>query len=283
MQGNSAYDRRGLEIEKEEARRWYDMAVKSMEKRKAEDVVLCLDAATGQTLWRTVFPDGLYRDHPIMGSSKIGVYSTNVAAADGRVFARTTSGWTFALEADTGKALWSSPHAAGIHRAVVGGVLVSSSPDLVALDAKTGEKKWEADGVGKGSVCWADGMLYLYSEKDGMAGLASCSPDGLQMKGSFCVPGSQQSWAHPVVTGRRLYLRYDDSLCCFDIADRNAKEPDKAEKQVSAPRRERLPDTRESVTHKFSVGGHEGYIMWGSTTTVSRARSSSRWARPDRH
>ena len=29
------------------------------------------------------------------------------------------------------------------------------------------------------------------------------------------------------------------------------------------PIRERLPDTRESVTHKFSVEGHEGYITVG--------------------
>jgi len=36
-----------------------------------------------------------------------------------------------------------------------------------------------------------------------------------------------------------------------------------AEKVVSAPRRERLPDTRQSITHKFSVSGHEGYITVG--------------------
>jgi ribonucleoside-diphosphate reductase alpha chain len=37
-----------------------------------------------------------------------------------------------------------------------------------------------------------------------------------------------------------------------------------AEKQpVGAPRRERLPDTRQSITHKFSVSGHEGYITVG--------------------
>src|SRR5437762_759952 len=29
------------------------------------------------------------------------------------------------------------------------------------------------------------------------------------------------------------------------------------------PRRERLPDTRNSITHKFNVGGHEGYINVG--------------------
>ena len=41
-------------------------------------------------------------------------------------------------------------------------------------------------------------------------------------------------------------------------------ETDKAAAKVTAaPRRERLPDTRRSVTHKFSVGGHEGYITVG--------------------
>jgi len=37
----------------------------------------------------------------------------------------------------------------------------------------------------------------------------------------------------------------------------------RAEKPLSAPRRERLPDTRQSITHKFSVSGHEGYITVG--------------------
>ena len=32
---------------------------------------------------------------------------------------------------------------------------------------------------------------------------------------------------------------------------------------MAAPRRERLPDTRQSITHKFSVSGHEGYITVG--------------------
>jgi ribonucleoside-diphosphate reductase alpha chain len=43
----------------------------------------------------------------------------------------------------------------------------------------------------------------------------------------------------------------------------STKSDEKAEKTVSAPRRERLPDTRKSITHKFSVGGHEGYITVG--------------------
>jgi len=36
-----------------------------------------------------------------------------------------------------------------------------------------------------------------------------------------------------------------------------------AAKQLAAPRRERLPDTRQSITHKFNIAGHEGYITVG--------------------
>jgi ribonucleoside-diphosphate reductase alpha chain len=42
----------------------------------------------------------------------------------------------------------------------------------------------------------------------------------------------------------------------------NQKEKDE-EKKVNKPRRERLPDTRPSITHKFNVAGHEGYICVG--------------------
>jgi ribonucleoside-diphosphate reductase alpha chain len=43
-----------------------------------------------------------------------------------------------------------------------------------------------------------------------------------------------------------------------------SSETDKAAAKVKAvPRRERLPDTRQSITHKFSVAGHEGYITVG--------------------
>ena len=42
-----------------------------------------------------------------------------------------------------------------------------------------------------------------------------------------------------------------------------SKAADKKEQVVYRPRRERLPDTRPSLTHKFNVGGHEGYINVG--------------------
>jgi outer membrane protein assembly factor BamB len=85
------------------------------------------------------------------------------------------------------------------------------------IELKTGKTMWESENAKKGSICWADGMLYLYCEKDGKASLATCSPKGLEMKGTFNTAGMNQSWAHPVVFGGRLYLRYDDNLYCYNV------------------------------------------------------------------
>ncbi len=101
-----------------------------------------------------------------------------------------------------------------IHKGYIYG---NNSGGWACLDLKTGRKMWGERGVGKGSLCWADDMLYLFGESGGRAGLATCSPQGMQMKGEFRVEGSGPSWAHPVVIGGRLYLRYDTNLYCFDV------------------------------------------------------------------
>jgi outer membrane protein assembly factor BamB len=87
----------------------------------------------------------------------------------------------------------------------------------VCLDLRTGEQQWRERAVGKGSLCYADGMLYLFSENNGKAALATCSRDGLEIRGNLTVQGQEKSWAHPVVIGGRLYLRYHNNLYCFDV------------------------------------------------------------------
>jgi ribonucleoside-diphosphate reductase alpha chain len=48
-----------------------------------------------------------------------------------------------------------------------------------------------------------------------------------------------------------------------EVQPLSTKKADKAEKATARPRRERLPDTRQSVTHKFNISGHEGYVTVG--------------------
>lgn len=43
--------------------------------------------------------------------------------------------------------------------------------------------------------------------------------------------------------------------------------------------RRKLPDERKSITHKFSIGGHEGDLIAGCMRKERRARSSSKWRR----
>ena len=93
----------------------------------------------------------------------------------------------------------------------------NNSDGWACLDLKTGQPKWKDRGVGKGSIAWADGMLYLMSEKNGEGALATCSPEGLKITGRVKVAGNGPSWAHPVIIGGRLYLRYDTNLYCFDV------------------------------------------------------------------
>jgi len=88
----------------------------------------------------------------------------------------------------------------------------------ICLDWRTGALKYAEKGVGMGSATAADGMLYTLSEK-GVMGLVSLNPDAHTVISSFKHPdgGEGKSWAHPVVCGRRLYLRQGEKLFVYDI------------------------------------------------------------------
>ncbi|MCF7972470.1 MAG: PQQ-like beta-propeller repeat protein [Phycisphaerae bacterium] len=85
----------------------------------------------------------------------------------------------------------------------------------------TGEPVWVEKGqVGKGSLTSAEGMLVLRSEKGGEVALIKVTPDGYEQTGKFIQPdvGKPMTWAHPVISGKKLYLRDQDQLLCYDVA-----------------------------------------------------------------
>jgi outer membrane protein assembly factor BamB len=87
-------------------------------------------------------------------------------------------------------------------------------------DFKTGEAKWQEKKLGKGSLVYADGCLYLRSEeKRGTVVLLEASANGYNELGRFDQPdrSDKQSWPHPVVVGGRLFLRDQDILLCYDV------------------------------------------------------------------
>jgi hypothetical protein len=79
---------------------------------------------------------------------------------------------------------------------------------------------WRNRSVGKGSLTYADGHLYLEGE-DNVVGLAEASPTGYRETGRFRIPDQGlPSWAHPVVAGGRLYIRNQRTLAEYDIRAR---------------------------------------------------------------
>ena len=93
-----------------------------------------------------------------------------------------------------------------------------SSRNLTALDFETGERLWRDRSVGKGSLIYADGHLYVFGE-NGVMGLVEATGEGYREKGRFEVPRSKRpSWSHPVIANGKLYLRDQDTLYSYDIA-----------------------------------------------------------------
>jgi len=93
----------------------------------------------------------------------------------------------------------------------------SGSSGLTCIEFATGKRMWVNRSVGKGSLAYADGMLYLLSEKQ-VVGLAEANPSAYVEKGRFAIPDQgRDSWAYPVVAGGKLYIRDQGVLTAYDV------------------------------------------------------------------
>ena len=90
--------------------------------------------------------------------------------------------------------------------------------NLMCVNFKTGETAWRDRSVGKGSLVYADGHLYCFSER-GTVGLIKATPDAYHEVSRFKIEkGRRPTWAHPVVARGKLFLREQDKIYCFDVA-----------------------------------------------------------------
>lgn len=90
----------------------------------------------------------------------------------------------------------------------------------ICIDIKTGEVKWGPEkGAGHGSACvlYVDGHL-IYRYESGHVALVKATSEGYQLKGSFMPAHKEkESWAHPVVSDGKLYLREQNRLMCYEL------------------------------------------------------------------
>ncbi len=133
---------------------------------QADEVLVCLDAATGQTLWKTVMPQrgNNYQTHKHRGHFPVPLVSGGVVYQPG------TTGRLYALDAVTGKLRWEYPQGnPGPHVTTKGGidchapspvlvgdvVVFAPATGVVGVVARTGKKKWQQRLATSGSlVAW---------------------------------------------------------------------------------------------------------------------------------
>ena len=176
-----------------------------------------IDPASGKVIWKT----------PVEASYDIHATSP---VFDGNVIyvshGYNHGGKAFRLAAD-GKSvspMWTEEKL-DIHHGgavVVGGKIygASSKKTWYALDTQTGERVAEISRLGKGSVIYADGLLYGYVESGDVL-LVDPRPSNFKLISSFAIEkGSAQHWAHPVLSDGVLYIRHGEVLMAFDVKHR---------------------------------------------------------------
>ena len=176
-------------------------------------------ATDGEVLWRAdrhgntaVIPTPIYRDGL--------VYVTSGYGAGCNLFKITSEVGKFSAEQVYANKTMTNHHGGVI---LVGNALYgfSEGKGWVCQDFATGKSLWPKKGkLGKGSLVYADGLLYLREEGGkGTVAIIDASPDGYQEHSRFNPPdrSEKNSWPHPVVTGGRLYLRDQDVLLCYEV------------------------------------------------------------------
>ncbi len=172
----------------------------------------------GRLLWRAprrgstaVVPDPIYHDNYVYVTSGYGIGCN--------LFKITKSGNEFAAEQVYANKVMVNHHGGVV---LVGEHLYgfSDGKGWVCQEFKTGNMVWEEkQKLGKGSIVYADGHLYLRTEGKGTVVLIEATTKGFIEKGRFEQPDRSQmrSWAHPLVIGGNLYLRDQDVLLCYDV------------------------------------------------------------------
>jgi len=181
-----------------------------------EKHIIGLDPETGSVVWKhPQDPDAENPNHsvsPVYGHGF--VYATSGHGSGGRCLELSRNGQ---LAMPRWKDEILNTNHSGL--VLISGYIygASSKGKWICLAVKDGETMYEVDGIGVGSVVYADGMLYCYGESGDVA-LVQATPKGHKYAGRFEITeGDGEHWAHPSRAGGRLYIRHGDALMAFNL------------------------------------------------------------------
>jgi outer membrane protein assembly factor BamB len=181
--------------------------------------VFGVDADSGQLLWTRPFPTrySVIAATPVLIGDAVFVTAPDTTDG-GKLFRMQSRSSSVEIEP-----VWSTPldtcHGGVIYRdGALYGSWYRRAKGWACIDARTGAVRYQTDALDQGSALYADGRLYCLSQAGDMA-LLKPEADHFEFAGRFrLVPDRKTDvWTHPVIVNRRLYLRYHDTLFCYDI------------------------------------------------------------------
>lgn len=178
--------------------------------------VVGVEAATGKLLW--------HYDHPANKTANIStpvckddsVFAASAYGTGGGLVHIVSAGGRYNAEETYFLPTMQNHHGGMI---LIGDYLYgTNASSLLCVHFATGKIAWQNNSVGKGSIAFADGHLYVRSE-NGPVALVATNPKAYTEAGRFDQPArsKKKAWTHPVVAGGRLYLRDQDILLCYDV------------------------------------------------------------------
>jgi outer membrane protein assembly factor BamB len=178
-----------------------------------------VDASTGKLLWRYDKTSKSPANIPTAVAYQNYIYSASGRGGCGVVELKAKD---HEVEAEPVYFNMKLPNAIGGSVEVGGFLYGTSAGGLQCVDFITGTQKWQNHGIGVGSICYADGRLYLHGEDKGDVALVECSSDGYHEKGRFSPPNPPEkrkgkAWAYPSIANGTLYIYDFGTLWSYNV------------------------------------------------------------------
>ena len=178
--------------------------------------IFAINAETGEMLWSHPHSNGRFAIHPNIPIYSDGMIFATSGYEGGAILLRLTNNgraveqvWkNEELDNQMGSAIKVGNHIyASGHR----------NNFWFCVDWRTGETVYKIAHSGECNVIFADGMLYVYSDRGTMS-LVRPNPERHELVSSFEVTlGTNQHWAHPVIYHGVMYLRHGDTLMAYKV------------------------------------------------------------------
>lgn len=176
------------------------------------------DADTGDLLWSRP----LRTRYSVIATTPVrvgdAVFATAPDGDGGRLYRLRNEGKAVQVETAWRTELDCCQGGAVFAEGALFGAMYGQPKTWVQLDVATGKVRSEFKGLAKGPLLYADRRLYCLSE-EGEVALLKTGPNGLESAGRFRLVPERKSdvWTHPIIANGALYLRYHETLFCYDV------------------------------------------------------------------